>query len=101
MKEYDNYIFDLYGTLIDLDVDEKKTELWDALASLYSVYGCDFRSKEMMELLNTSERSKKEIDEVVNRAIGEKGGSYHGCVAVVNTISDIDHSCLAESGVKQ
>ncbi|MCR5235060.1 MAG: HAD family hydrolase [Lachnospiraceae bacterium] len=285
MKEYDNYIFDLYGTLIDLDVDEKKTELWDVLASLYSVYGCDYRSKEMMELffemdeeerisvvnsrgfkhaeirlervytrllfecgrvhpvtvtiagkpvdalrkdygkdrekvielvqesdwcvevanlfrilsrkyiklfpgtvsvlkglrergkkvfllsnaqkiftmpeieatglnrcfdrmyissdyyvkkpdtvfmdrliedegldrsrsvmvgddpvndasmavlsdmdcilLNTSDCSKKEIDEVVNRAVEEKGGSYHGCVTVVNTISDIDHSCLA------
>ncbi len=291
MKEYDNYIFDLYGTLIDLDVDEKKTELWDVLASLYSVYGCDYRSKEMMELffemdeeerisvvnsrgfkhaeirlervytrllfecgrvhpvtvtiagkpvdvlrkdygkdrekvielvqesdwcvevanlfrilsrkyiklfpgtvsvlkglrergkkvfllsnaqkiftmpeieaaglnecfdrmyissdyyvkkpdtafmdrlledegldrnrsvmvgddpvndasmavlndmdcilLNTSERSKKEIDEVVDRTVEERGGSYHGCVTVVNTISDIDLSCLAEQGVKQ
>ena len=41
-------------------------------------------------LLNTSERSKKEIDEVVDRTVEERGGSYHGCVTVVNTISDIN-----------
>ena len=64
MKEYDNYIFDLYGTLIDLDVDEKKTELWDVLASLYSVYGCDYRSKEMMELF--FEMDEEERISVVN-----------------------------------
>ena len=46
-------------------------------------------------LLNTSERSREVIDEVVNRTVEEKNGSYHGCVTVVNTISDIDHSSLA------
>ena len=30
--KYENYIFDLYGTLVDIHTDEEKTELWEKLA---------------------------------------------------------------------
>ena len=30
--KYENYIFDLYGTLVDIHTDEEKTELWEGLA---------------------------------------------------------------------
>ena len=32
---YKNYIFDLYGTLIDINTDEEKDELWEKVAILY------------------------------------------------------------------
>lgn len=31
MKEYDNYIFDLYGTLIDIHTDEEDPALWEKM----------------------------------------------------------------------
>ena len=30
--KYENYIFDLYGTLVDINTDEEKRELWAKLA---------------------------------------------------------------------
>ena len=27
--KYENYIFDLYGTLVDIHTDEENTELWE------------------------------------------------------------------------
>ena len=33
---YKNYIFDLYGTLVDINTDEDKSELWDKLSLFYS-----------------------------------------------------------------
>ena len=32
MKEFDNYIFDLYGTLIDIHTDEEDPALWEKMA---------------------------------------------------------------------
>ena len=32
---YTNYIFDIYGTLIDIQTDESMPELWDKLAAFY------------------------------------------------------------------
>ena len=31
-REYDNYIFDLYGTLIDIHTDEQQPLLWEKMA---------------------------------------------------------------------
>jgi putative hydrolase of the HAD superfamily len=47
---YNNYIFDLYGTLVDIRTDEVKDELWEKMSIFYSFYGAkydpdDFRTK--------------------------------------------------------
>ncbi len=44
---YETYIFDLYGTLVDIRTDEKKEELWDRLALFYAFYGADYTSDEL------------------------------------------------------
>lgn len=36
---YQNYIFDLYGTLVDIRTNEDKMELWTAMSDIYSSYG--------------------------------------------------------------
>lgn len=44
---YKNYIFDLYGTLIDLYTDEEKNELWENLALFYSYNGSKYSKDEL------------------------------------------------------
>lgn len=36
---YQNYIFDLYGTLVDINTNESKPYLWKKITELYSYYG--------------------------------------------------------------
>lgn len=37
--KYQNYIFDLYGTLIDIHTEEGERSLWKALAKFYRAHG--------------------------------------------------------------
>jgi len=43
--KYENYIFDLYGTLVDIHTDEEDESLWKALAEYYGKYGADYTAK--------------------------------------------------------
>lgn len=45
--EYTHYIFDLYGTLIDIHTDETADGLWRWLAGWYAVYGADWSPKKL------------------------------------------------------
>ena len=40
MNDYANYIFDLYGTLLDIHTDENKPALWTFMADFYAAFGC-------------------------------------------------------------
>jgi putative hydrolase of the HAD superfamily len=46
---YKNYVFDLYGTLIDINTDEWCDELWQKMAILYGYRGAHYTSKELNE----------------------------------------------------
>ena len=37
--QYDNYLFDLYGTLVDIHTDENAKELWKRLAYFMDIMG--------------------------------------------------------------
>lgn len=41
---YRNYIFDLYGTLVDIHTDEEKEALWEEMADAYKKAGCSWMS---------------------------------------------------------
>ena len=41
------YLFDLYGTLIDLHTNETKITLWRAMARLYSMWGAIYTAQEL------------------------------------------------------
>lgn len=43
-----NYIFDLYGTLLDIRTDEHQPDLWEAMARYYSCFGTDYTGVELM-----------------------------------------------------
>lgn len=44
---FKNYLFDLYGTLVDINTDEDSKGLWGKLALFYKLKGADYTSKEL------------------------------------------------------
>lgn len=44
---YQNYIFDLYGTLIDIRTDESGDKFWNDVAEIYKSNGADYSAKEI------------------------------------------------------
>lgn len=44
---YQNYIFDLYGTLIDINTDEWSAQLWKKLQILYAYQGAEYTFQEI------------------------------------------------------
>ena len=51
---YTNYIFDLYGTLVDINTNENSKPLWDKLALFYSFNGAYYND----QILKSSYRKK-------------------------------------------
>ena len=46
---FKNYVFDLYGTLIDLNTDEWSEELWEKLSILYRYKNAEYSGEEIHE----------------------------------------------------
>lgn len=47
LKQYKNYIFDLYGTLIDIHTDQTLPYLWDKMADYYNCFGTSWSGESM------------------------------------------------------
>lgn len=46
---YQNCIFDLYGTLVDIRTDEERPALWERLAEWYAEYGARYTPDELRQ----------------------------------------------------
>ncbi len=44
---YQNYVFDFYGTLVEIRTDENKTVLWKRMGEIYSAWGAPYTADEM------------------------------------------------------
>lgn len=44
---YDNYIFDLYGTLVDIRTNENKASLWNYMAGYMTLQGAPYSAAEL------------------------------------------------------
>ena len=44
-----NYIFDLYGTLVDIHTEEGKLSVWKKIAFYFKLQGADYTAKELKE----------------------------------------------------
>lgn len=44
---YKNYLFDLYGTLVDIHTNEDKKSLWKGFRNLLAMYGAQYKIKEL------------------------------------------------------
>lgn len=93
-ENYDNYVFDLYGTLVDIHTDESRKEVWEKLALFFGYYGAIYTPEKLREryelLVSESESALKnsleediryaheaspeiEITEVFQKLYREKG----------------------------
>ena len=48
-ETYDNYVFDLYGTLVDIHTDEGARGLWEKLALFFGYYNACYQPEELKE----------------------------------------------------
>ena len=44
-----NYIFDLYGTLVDIRTDEWSEHIWDKIALYFSAHGAEYKGVDLKE----------------------------------------------------
>ena len=80
---YQNYIFDLYGTLADTHTNEGKHYLWNKLAAFFSSYGALYSPKELKkayftyvkqeEAKQTIENAEIQLDIIFKKLFLEKG----------------------------
>ena len=84
MKCYNNYLFDLYGTLVDIHTDEEKDELWLKMSLLLAMDGIHIAPKQLrtryFRTVSSLEKAARlergtgaEID------IAEVFASFYGC----------------------
>ena len=63
---YKNYIFDLYGTLVDINTNENKRYLWQKVAEFYGFYGAIYTPnelrKEYVELCKAEGEKIKDVE---------------------------------------
>lgn len=81
---YKNYIFDLYGTLVDIHTDEEKKELWEKLSLFLGYNGAVYTSDELKKAYSYEVNKKMKenvktkypdikIAEVFNKLYMDKG----------------------------
>lgn len=46
---YENYVFDLYGTLVDIHTEESDIQLWEKLALFYGYYDAHYTAEELQK----------------------------------------------------
>ena len=87
---YQNYVFDLYGTLVDIHTDEEQQMLWEKMAMFYGYQGAfytpaelhdafydmvhDLEDMQKSEMLKTGEYAHEAFPEIQieDRAVPEK-----------------------------
>ena len=65
---YKNYVFDLYGTLVDIRTNEDKAYLWDKMTELFGFYGAVY---EKGALKKSYTKYCKELEEEMKDDCGE------------------------------
>lgn len=62
---YDNYIFDLYGTLVDIRTNESKASLWKYMAGYMTLQGAPYSAAELRKRYRSlsSAQGRKQYEE--------------------------------------
>lgn len=77
---YENYIFDLYGTLVDIHTNEKKASLWKNMSQYMALQGAFYTPSDLrkayhsyIEELRTTPETEVNLAPVLRRLYTEKG----------------------------
>lgn len=65
--KYQNYLFDLYGTLVDIHTEENVPEVWQRLACFYGYYGARYTPEELQDC----------YEKIIKRTEGIMKGDSH------------------------
>ena len=57
---YRNYVFDFYGTLVDIRTDEEKPYLWQKMSEIYSALGACYSPEQLQQEFRQLERREAE-----------------------------------------
>ena len=57
---YEAYIFDLYGTLVDIRTNEEKAYLWKKMSEIYSSMGACYEPMELKKEMRLLEKMQKQ-----------------------------------------
>lgn len=60
LAAYDNFVFDFYGTLVDIHTNEYDDRLWEELAGFYGCYGAIYSGREIHEAYNRLIKQQEE-----------------------------------------
>lgn len=94
--EYEHYVFDLYGTLVDIHTDENLPQVWEKLALFYGYYGACYEPDELCQryraLVGTMEQALK-------RDLQEDPRYDHEASPEIE-ITDVFRALFQEKGVK-
>lgn len=92
--KFDNYIFDLYGTLVDIHTEDEKPKVWEKMALFYGYYNAAYRPEELQrrfEQLTAENHSRSDkheafpeikIEQVFFRLFDEKKAMADETLAV-------------------
>lgn len=58
---YENYVFDLYGTLVDIHTEENHLEIWEKLSLFYGYYEAHYTPEELKKSYGELVHGKEEI----------------------------------------
>ena len=87
--QYENYLFDLYGTLVDIHTEENLPEVWQRLSYFYGYYGANY----------TPEELRRSYEEIIQRTEGIMKGDNHEMFPELQ-IEDVFLELYTAKGVK-
>lgn len=87
VKKYKNYVFDLYGTLVDIHTDEKDDKIWEKMALFYGYYGARYTAEELyavyLDLVEKKESVRKSELEAEPLYAHEEFPEIQNCTIIV------------------
>ena len=87
--QYENYLVDLYGTLVDIHTEENLPEVWQRLSYFYGYYGANY----------TPEELRRSYEEIIQRTEGIMKGDNHEMFPELQ-IEDVFLELYTAKGVK-
>ena len=90
--KYKNYIFDLYGTLVDIHTDEHDLKLWKKMVSAYKKHGAVYTPAKMRRTYEILvKEAQKDVDEIVIEPIFEKMFTLCNATVDADTVTEMCH----------
>ena len=93
MKHYDAYIFDLYGTLVDIHTDENKISLWRQTADFYTSHGAEYEAGELKQACYGKVRAAEQEA----KAAENRGKAHESCPEI--DLGEVFRQLFLEKGV--